>query len=767
MATYKIHFDGQVQGVGFRPLVYAIATEMNLKGTVCNGPEGVEIFINGSHKQGQEFYQRLVDTPPANALITNHYIEETVANSYNDFSIVASTNSGKSTSLLTPDIALCDSCRHELHDPTNRRYGYPFITCLQCGPRYSIIDRLPYDRENTTMHGFQMCNACEKEYNNPANLRHYSQTNSCSDCAIPLSLVDVQGKILASNPETIVENTLDALLEGKIIALKGIGGFLLLADACNANAVKRLRQRKHRPIKPFALLFPSIEAVKEVATLNEYEEWALRSKQSPIVLLSLKEVPSTDLALQEIAPQLTKIGVMLPYAPLMELLMAKWRKPLIATSGNISNDPIIYKNEDALERLSGIADLMVLNNRDIVIPQDDSVIQFTQQAHQSIFLRRSRGYAPTYLPNPFDQLKETFVAMGGDLKSAFSLLTDSNLFVSQYLGDLSSYDTQVAYEHTLNHLLHVTGAIPDSIIIDRHPDYYSSRLGQKLADQYGVEIREVQHHQAHFSAVLAENHLMESQEPVLGVIWDGTGWGDDSAIWGGEFFRYNDYAIERIDHLDYFVHLLGDKFSREPRLSALSMCQAFPEAQTLLQPKFTHEEWSLFTRTLNNSNGLHTSSIGRLFDGVASLLGLCDKSTYEGEAAMHLETLALKAKPEPAWVFENKFSREQLIERVVDEVLLGTSADQIAYQFHLALVNWIKQVATDNHIHRVAFSGGVFQNALLVDLIIENMEKRFELYFHQQLSPNDECIGFGQLAYAQINQLTRIQKKYQQEEIPV
>lgn len=767
MVTYKIHFDGQVQGVGFRPLVYSIATAMNLKGTVCNGTDGVEILINGSLEQCLQFYQQLLDAPPKNARITNHYFKEVATRSFDEFSIKPSKNTGKFTSLLTPDIAMCDACRIEMNDRDNRRYHYPFITCLQCGPRYSIIEGLPYDRENTSMHSFQMCNVCESEFNDPADLRHYSQTNSCEECAITLSLLDAQGKVLTSNPEAVLGRTHTALAAGNIVAFKGIGGFLIMADPSNAKAVNLLRQRKHRPNKPFALLFPSVEDARKVVGINELEERALLSKQAPIVLLSIKENAETNLAFHAVAPRLDKIGVMLPYAPVLELLMTKWNKPLIATSGNMSNDPIIYSNEIAIEKLSGIADFLVVNDREIVVPQDDSVIQFAKQSGQPIFLRRSRGYAPTYLPNPLSRSNETILAMGGDLKSAFAIQSDSNLFVSQYLGDLSSYDTQVAYEHTVNHLLGIIDVVPDKIIIDQHPDYFSSAFGKKLADQYTAEVDAVQHHEAHFSAVLAENQLLESKEPVLGVIWDGTGWGQDSSIWGGEFFKYEHHDIKRVTHIDYFDHILGDKHSREPRLSAYSLCKTIPEAKKLLKPKFTDIEWDLLSRIVNEGKLIRTSSMGRLFDGVASLLGLCDKATYEGEAAMYLEALARKAVPEAAWIFEEKFSRERLIEKVVDELLFGTAAKQVAYQFHLALVNWIEQVAVENQIHRLAFSGGVFQNSLLVDLIIHNLSDSFELYFHQQLSPNDECIGFGQLAYLQIREKSRLELKYQQEEIPV
>jgi hydrogenase maturation protein HypF len=455
------------------------------------------------------------------------------------------------------------------------------------------------------------------------------------------------------------------------------------------------------------------------------------------------------LALAQIAPGLSQIGILLPYSPLLELIAQRWRKPLIATSGNISGSPIFYRDEHAIKNLRSVADLFVINNRDIVVPQDDSVIRFAGE--QRVVLRRSRGLAPTYLPNPFAESDQTILAAGSDLKSSFALLTKGNLYVSQYLGDLENFETQQSYYHVLHHLQNLFNTKPTQVLIDAHPIYFSSKFGKALAADCDAEVIEVQHHLAHFSAVLAENNLMKSDEPILGVVWDGTGWGEDGNIWGGEFFIYHENAFERIDHLNYFDHVLGDKLSREPRLSALSICKDIPEAEELLRPKFNSTEWKMYRNLLKQPGNFKTSSVGRLFDGVASLLGLCDKSTYEGEAALLLETCAAKITDKIIErEFQNAFTLQGYLKSLISRIKEGVPKEILAYQFHLALVHWIEEVALRQQVKHLAFSGGVFQNALLNRLINQKLGLHYNLFFHHQLSCNDECIGFGQLAYEQI-----------------
>ncbi len=757
MPAYHIHIEGQVQGVGFRPHVYRLAKKSGLKGWVNNGVDGVHIEVAGDEQTIRKFTLEILQHPPENARIVFHTLRKIQASRYDDFRITESSTAGVPNLLLTPDLGLCDSCRKEILDPTDRRSQYAFTTCIHCGPRYSIIQRLPYDRESTTMHSFEQCDPCEAEYHDPEDRRYFSQTNSCSACGISLRLLDNQGKLISMSQEAILSLICAGLAFGKIICIKGIGGFLLLTDATNKESIRMLRKRKHRPGKPFALLYPNIDRIKEDAYVSSEEETQLASIESPIVLLRVKQQVTHEICVSDLAPGLSRMGVMLPYSPLLALLMEKWKKPVVATSANMSGSPIFYEDEKAFRNLSAVADFFVTNNRDILVPQDDSVIQYTEKTKQKITLRRSRGFAPTYIPDSPIKAEATTLAMGGELKSSFALVNQGNIYVSQYLGDLEDYETQRSYQHTLKHMLGLLNTSPTRIIVDQHPGYFSSANGRKLGHQWNVPVKAVQHHIAHFSAVLGENSLEDTEGPVLGVIWDGTGWGEDRAVWGGEFFLYAHHQFSRVGHLDYFDHLLGDKISREPRLSALALCGTIPEAKTILRPKFTDAEWQLYTRMLSQPGLMKTSSMGRLFDGLASLLGLCDKSSYEGEAAMYLEALASEATAEPMlprgrWCLGSNLSLNALMKIIVDEILHGTPHATIAYHFHLGLVGWIAGTASKERIRKIAFSGGVFQNGLLVDLIKELLSDKYELYFHRQLSPNDECIGFGQLAYDRIQQ---------------
>jgi hydrogenase maturation protein HypF len=748
MASFHLHIEGQVQGVGFRPYAYRLAKKLNLRGWVSNGTDGVHIAMTGTEGNIRKFYHETMSHPPLHARILRHSFEEVPDADHPDFQIVESTSDTSPNLLLTPDLGLCDACKQEILDPLNRRHNYAFTTCTDCGPRYSIIQQLPYDREYTTMRPFEQCAPCQDEYHNPENRRYFSQTNSCPSCGVELALLNNEGKLISKNQDVVISLTCTGLEHGKIVCLKGIGGYLLLADATNEEAIKTLRERKHRPAKPFAVLYPSIECIREDAHVSKEEEEALRSIEAPIVLLKWKEHHRTALCRRQISPGLNKIGVMLPYTPLLALLMDKWQKPILATSGNLSGSPIYFQDLEAITNLSAVADFFVTNNRNIVVPQDDSVLQFSPATHQRIMIRRSRGYAPTFMPHPMNGRKDTVLAMGGEMKSSFSLLRQGNVYVSQYLGDLENYHTQASYHTTLDHLLHLFNASPEKVIVDLHPAYFASAAGRKLAKNFGADVLTVQHHLAHFCAVMGENGLINNPDPVLGVVWDGTGWGDDGGVWGGEFFTYAHHHFERVDHLPYYDHLLGDKFSREPRLCALSLCKDVPQASTILKGKFTEKEWSLYTRMIAKPGPMNTSSMGRLFDAAASLLGLCDKASYEGEAAMYLEALASKGiHAVEARADQEPFSVTSLFTDLVDGILQGNSREELAFQMHVRLVDWIDEVARREQITQLAFSGGVFQNAVLVDIIKHRLNSRYTLHFHHQLSPNDECISFGQLAY--------------------
>ncbi|HMO32966.1 MAG TPA: carbamoyltransferase HypF [Lacibacter sp.] len=755
MQTWHIHISGLVQGVGFRPHVYRLALRHGLKGTVCNSPDGVHIYATAEERVLKAFYADLLSQPPAHAVITHHEAALTAPRNFPDFSIVASEGQQAPELLLTPDFGLCPACREELFDEKNRRYHYPFTTCTECGPRYSIITALPYDRDCTSMEPFDPCWHCKKEYHDPLHRRYYSQTNSCPDCSIPLHLYNKEGEVICNDPDCILVMVKDALLNGHIVAVKGIGGYLLLCDAANLLAVTSLRERKQRPAKPFAVLFASAEAAAAEVQLSDAEREALQGTVAPIVLCRFREDKAGTVCREQVAPGLDKLGVLLPYAPLLALIADVVQRPLVATSGNVSGAPIIYDDEQALEYLGGIADFVLTHKRGIVVPQDDSVQQFTPARQQSILLRRSRGLAPNYLPVPF-RSRESLFAAGADLKGSFALLQQGHFYISQYLGDQGSYDAQQSWEHTLQHLSRLLQFEPTCCMADLHPGYHSSDAARRYATTHNVPLVLVQHHEAHFAAVLAENDLLHTGERVLGVVWDGTGYGTDNNVWGGEFFLLRNGNMRRYAHLQYFPVLLGDKMAREPRLSALSLCHAETATTELLKAKFTPAESNYYHNLLHyQTPTLFTSSMGRLLDAVACLLGLCDVVSYEGQAAMLLETLAARCRETgvqgyPLPVFKNIVQTAPLLQRVMADSRAGVDPALIALRVHHSLAELVEQVAWHAGVQYIAFSGGVLQNALLVDLLQEKLGTRYHLYFHQQLSPNDECIAFGQLAHVEL-----------------
>jgi hydrogenase maturation protein HypF len=756
MATYHIHIGGRVQGVGFRPYVCRLAMASQLHGWVLNANNGLHIRFNASAAEARLFYTTVTEAPPANALITHHHIEIVFREHFEAFTIRESTDWQEPDLLLTPDIAICDDCRQEVFSPGDSRYRYTFTTCLNCGPRYSIATALPYDRHHTSMHALQMCAACNTEYNDINNRRHYSQTNSCPHCAIPMHLYSSSRTCISHNAAEIMYRTIAALQEGRIVAVKSTGGYLLLADACNEASIKTVRLRKQRPAKPFALLYTDLPMAAKDLVLEPAEKEALCSKAAPIVLCAVKDTPLTGICTRDIAPGLNKIGCMLPSNPLLLLLAAAFERPLIATSANISGSPIIYKDSDALHYLFELADYVLSYDRAITSPQDDSVLQFTETGKQ-IIIRRSRGMAPSFFPHPFTQYTSGLLAMGADMKSAFALQQNHQLYVSQYLGRQDSVEGQQAYTDTLQHLLKLVKASPRQIIIDQHPGYFVSQYGSTLAQELNLPLIAIQHHKAHFAAVMAEHDLLRSNQAVLGFVWDGTGYGEDGQTWGGETFLFEEGEIERVAHLDYFPQLLGDKMSREPRLAALSLLKHFPEKQSLLQNYFSAREWQYYQQLIQQPPTGLCSSMGRLLDGIAALLGVCSINSYEGQAAMQLEALARTAGSGSAGHYAismklQVLNWQPLLEELLADLEAGINTAIIARKLFVSLAIMIEQTALHYNVGRLAFSGGVFQNALLADLIQQYLSPAFELFFHRQLSPNDECIAFGQIACAAILQ---------------
>ncbi len=753
MKTWHIHIEGRVQGVGFRPFVYSLAKEKGLNGTVANTLEGVHIFINSEDGMVTDLVREIKEKVPERALITSIEYHETELQDFDGFRIIESDISGQPDLLITPDFAICPQCKKELYDPDDRRYLYPFITCTVCGPRFSIEDGLPYDRARTSMREFDMCPQCEREYNDPLDRRFYSQTNSCPDCRISQWVVDNHGNVLDLKEEEIVDFVCDKIKGGSIVAVKGIGGFLLMCDAGNIEKVDELRHKKDRPAKPFALMYPDMDMIRENFLVCDNEAAELQSAASPIVLLKLKDgAPSSNLT-PHMAPRLNRLGVMLPYTPLFVLIARKLNMPLLATSGNFKGSPITYSNEDAQNSLSKFADYFLMNNRNIQIPQDDSVVRFSNKHHKKIMMRRSRGYAPGFLQNAINEsFDEKVLAMGPMLKTTFGIWQEGRCHVSQYLGDTAELDSQLSYEAALKHFRKLLNFTPDVVLIDKHPAYFTSQLGRDIAATNESNIIEIQHHKAHFWSVIGENDLLETDRKLLGVVFDGTGLGKDGAVWGGEFFSYEHGRIERKYHLEYFTHILGDKMAREPRLSALSLLHFIHGAVDLVERLFTEYEMDFYMKVLDQST-LKTSSIGRLFDGVSSLLSLRQVNTYEGEAAIYLEGKAREycnkesyPKPYDFSIDENgAIDFRNIINGIIEDMYEEIDMRKIAARFHFTIVMVIKAIAEDYGAEAIAFSGGVFQNSLLIDMILDELSDDFTLYFHKELSPNDEGISYGQL----------------------
>ena len=756
MNTYHIHINGIVQGVGFRPMIYRLAGEMKLNGYVKNGSDGVHIFFNAVEDVANLFFKKIKQEAPSQSKIISSQLQISSGKIFNDFSIVVEDdNMIEKKVLLSPDKAICTNCRGELHDENNRRFRYCFITCTVCGPRYSIINDLPYERQETSMQKFAQCKSCAEEYATVTDRRFFSQTNSCEDCGVQLSIHQSDSSILSNNSEAVLLHIKNFLYEGKIIAVKGIGGYLLLCDANNKEAIQLLRIRKHRPAKPFALLYPNIKNIQNNFELNEHEKCLLKSAEAPIVLLYPKLEAFENISIKNIAPGLKRLGIMLPYSPLLELIAGDFKIPLIATSANISGSPIIYKDDYALASLFEMADYIVSYNRDIIIPQDDSVVQVSKYADQKIILRRSRGYAPSFL-NYRPHKNICTLSTGAFLKSSFTLSVNGNVFISQFLGSGESYESQQMYKDTLEHWLKMYEIKPEIVISDLHPDYFSHQYAIELSEKYGTELKFIQHHEAHFAAVLSENNLLNNEEPVLGVIWDGTGFGDDGNIWGGEFFKYENNEMLRCYHFDYFPAIAGDKLAMEPRIAALcTASDTWPQSGEL-KKKFTEAEWNNY-QSLVNTTTLFSSSVGRIFDAVASLLDLCDKQTYEGEAAMYLQALAEEYVNENGFVMDNSYFKEgshyyriptaSLMQGILMDIKKQKTKNYIAAKFHYSLVCLVDIVAKNIGVEKICFSGGVFQNALLVDWIQKEYRDIYQLFFHKNLSPNDENISFGQFVY--------------------
>jgi len=750
MDRLKVTIHGAVQGVGFRPFVYRLSTELGLRGWVLNSSQGVFIEVEGRRSVLEEFLLHLEREKPPRAIIQSLEFSFLDPIGYPDFVIRHSQETGEKTVLILPDIATCPECRREVWDPGDRRYRYPFTNCTHCGPRFTIIRALPYDRPNTSMAHFPLCPDCRREYEDPLDRRFHAQPVACPVCGPQVELWDGSGGRICTGDEAIREAA-QAVREGRILAMKGLGGFLLIVDARSGAAVRRQRERKHREEKPFALLYPSLEVIKEHCFVSPLEERVLTSPESPIVLLHRRE---TSEVCEAVAPGNPYLGVMLPYTPLHDLLMQELGFPVVATSGNRSDEPICIDENEAQERLGGIADLFLVHNRPIVRQGDDSVVRVVLE--QELVLRRARGYAP--LPVYLKHEVPPILAVGAHLKNTIALSVGRPVFLSQHIGDLDTPEACAAFERVIADLLRLYEVEPTAIVHDLHPDYFSTQWARQAACASPVELVSVQHHHAHLASCLADN---EVEGPALGVTWDGTGYGLDGTVWGGEFLWGDASGFERVALMRTFRLPGGEAAVDEPRRTALGVLWEHFGPESLewedLAPvaAFSSGERRLLQRMLERGvNSPVTSSAGRLFDAVAALVGLRQKARFEAQAAMMLEYAVDETVTE---AYPLPMTKSQplvldwgpLLEALLADLREGVGVGVMAARFHNALAEGIVAVVRAVGAERAALSGGCFQNCILLERAYRRLTKAgIRVYVHQRIPPNDGGIALGQVAVA-------------------
>lgn len=720
---------GAVQGVGFRPTVYRLADKLRLAGWVKNSSAGLEIEVEGNSEKLNHFLDRLKAERPRAAVVTAEEVSRIVTASCIGFEILPSEDIHFKTAAVLPDLATCPECLRELLDPTDRRFGYAFTNCTFCGPRYTILIDIPYDRSNTAMQSFALCPACRREYESPRNRRFHAQPNACPDCG-PY-LWSIPGR--AAGPGALADAA-EALARGEIVALKGVGGFQLLVDARNPSAVMRLRERKHRDEKPFAILMPSLASIHQYCVVSAAEEEMLVSQAAPIVLLHPKK--GHDLA-PEVAKSSPHLGVMLPSSPLHHLLTQQYPFPIVATSGNRAAEPIAIENDEARDRLGEIADVFILHNRPITRPCDDSVARFSRGRLQ--ILRRARGYAPLPVITPHDL--QPILAVGGHLKNTVAIALGRQVFLSQHVADLDSAEARQAFERAIEDLCHLYRFEPKLVACDLHLDYASTQWA--LAS--GLPVVHVQHHHAHVAACAAENGI---ETNYLGVAWDGTGLGLDQTIWGGEFFVASRSGFERVTHLKPFHLPGGEAAIRDCSRSAASLVWETCGAEAAERVGGA----AICVMLERGINAPRTSSIGRLFDAVACLSGVADRNRFEGHAAMCLEFAVSDTPTNESYEIEtiNGIGDwRPMIQTMLSDKQMGLDAARIAAKFHNALANWIVTVALSTDVRHVVLSGGVFQNGYLTARAIELLEKHgFLVFTHHQVPTNDGGISLGQAVLA-------------------
>lgn len=749
-----ISIKGAVQGVGFRPFIYRLAEQLNLQGYVVNSSSGVTIEVESSENNLLEFIRKIETEKPAHAIIVSFEYSFLHSVGYSTFEIRESKSDGEISALILPDISICDDCLNEILDPKDRRYLYPFINCTNCGPRFSIIEKIPYDRSNTSMKIFDMCDDCRKEYENPLDRRFHAQPIACPKCGPHLELWNDNGKIVATHHQALL-NTAKFIREGEIVALKGLGGFQLIVDARNDSAVLKLREKKHRDEKPFALMFPNVETVNSVCEVSKTELAMLTSPESPIVILKRKYSSNIncDFVSIHVAPKNPYLGIMLPYTPLHHLLMRELNFPIVATSGNLSEEPMCIDENEALVRLKNIADYYLVHNRPIVRHVDDSIVKSVN--NRRMILRRARGFAPLPLQIRNKNLTnedKIVLAVGGHLKNTIAIKKSDNIFISQHIGDLSTSESFSAFKKTIKDFENMYLAKPEMIVTDLHPEYLST----KYAKSRNINLFEVQHHYAHVAACRLENQV---EGEALGVSWDGTGFGLDKTIWGGEFFYSNDSDFKHVAQFRKFMLPGGETAIKEPRRAACGILYEiygenfFDYMPKAFKDKFTKNAFQIIYKLLSKKiNSPQTSSVGRIFDAVSSLLNICNISNYEGQAAMLLEFAAEanECGEYPFNISEKEIiiiDWQPIIENILDNINNGVSISLISSRLHNTLARIILRTAEKLNLKKIILSGGCFQNSLLTEKTIKLLEEnKFEVYWHQRIPPNDGGISVGQIA---------------------
>lgn len=729
----RLVVSGVVQGVGMRPFVYRLAKELGLRGWVRNSTIGVEIEVEGELQALESMRLRILTEAPPQSSIHNCQTVWLEPVGYVGLRVVESEALAPPEVFITPDLATCSECIAELLDSSNPRYLHPFITCTNCGPRYSIVTGLPYDRANTTMQQFEMCKECQREYHDPSNRRFHAQPICCNECGPTLQL-QTQECVLATGFEAI-ERAASALLAGQIVAVKGIGGFHFCVNAADEDAVSRLRLRKRREEKPLALLYPDLKSLQQDCLTSPQEELLLGSAAAPILILERKQRCSVA---HNVAPDTRSLGAMLPHNPIQHLLTRAVGTALVATSGNLTDEPIAIDVEDAMK--TGIADLYLTHNRPIAHRVDDSIVRV--MAGSAVTMRLGRGYAPLQIQLP--EARSSVIALGGHLKNSIAVISGSRLVLSQHIGDLSCASTQDALMNTSKQLTEMLHAKPNEVVCDLHPDYASTRL----ASNFDIDMRQIQHHQAHIASCMLDNSL---HGELLGIAWDGSGYGLDGTIWGGEFIAFDRSGFHRVGHLRQFPLIGGERAVKEPRRSALGLLyEVYREdvwEHPVLGRMFTLDELRLLRTAVEKGiNCPMTTSAGRLFDAVAAICGLCYRSSYEGQAAMLLEA-AIK-KSDMRYEFELHHLEGVMVldwEAMLKQILKEADVSCISVKFHNTLAEMIVLMAHRSGYEQVVLTGGCFQNRYLTERVVERLrDEGFRPYWHRRIPPNDGGIAAGQ-----------------------